>query len=69
MENNNNYQMYIEKELQDPEFAALYALSKEKIRLEIYLEKLKESIQMESDKRIVIRNLNKITKFVRNIAL
>jgi hypothetical protein len=69
MNNTNNYQMYLEKQLQDPEFAALYALSKEKIRLEIYLEKLKENIQQEVDKRIIIRDLNKITKYIRHIAL
>jgi hypothetical protein len=69
MENKNNYQNYLDNQLQDPEFAALYALSKEKIRLEIYLEKLKENIQQEVDKRIIIRNLNKITKYVQHIAL
>ena len=69
MENKNNYHEYLEKKLQDPEFAALYSLSKEKIRLEIFLEKLKENIQQEADKRVIIRNLNKITKYVWQIAL
>lgn len=69
MDNKNNYEIYLEQQLEDPEFAALYALSKEKVQLEIYLEKLKENIQQEVDKRIIIRNLNKITKFVRHIAL
>ncbi|MCX6154516.1 MAG: hypothetical protein NT007_10180 [Candidatus Kapabacteria bacterium] len=55
--------------MKDPEFAAYYALSKEKIRLEISLEKLKENIEQELDKRVLIRNLNKITKYVRHIAL
>jgi hypothetical protein len=65
----NNYQEYLDKQLKDPEFAALYALSKEKIHLEIFLEKLKENIQQEADKRLIIRNLNKITKYIRQIAL
>ena len=69
MENKNNYQEYIDKQLQDPEFAALYALSSEKIRLKIFLEKLKENIEQEIDKRVIIRNLNRITKYVRQIAL
>lgn len=69
MENKNNYQEYLEKQLQDPEFAVLYNLSKEKIRLEIYLEKLKENIQEDIDKRVIIRNLNRITKYVRQIAI
>ena len=69
MENKNNYQEYLDKQLQDPEFAALYTLSKEKIRLEIYLEKLKENINQDVDKRVIIRNLNKITKYVRHIAM
>jgi len=69
MNNNNNYQEYLEEQLKDPEFAAYYALSKEKFRLEISLEKLKENIQQEVDKKVIIRNLNRITKYVKHIAL
>lgn len=69
MENINNYQEYIDKQMLDPEFAVQYALAKEKIKLEIYLEKLKENIEQEADKKVLIRNLNKITKYVKHIAL
>ena len=69
MVENNLYKQYLNEQLSDPEFAAMYALSKEKIRLEISLEKLKERIELNQDKRIIIRNLNKITKHIRQIAL
>lgn len=69
MENKNNYQEYLDKQMLDPEFAVQYALAKEKIKLEIYLEKLKENIEQEADKKVLIRNLNKITRFVKHIAL
>lgn len=69
MENKNNYQEYLDKQMLDPEFAVQYALAKEKIKLEIYLEKLKENIEQDADKKVLIRNLNKITRFVKHIAL
>jgi len=69
MKTKNNYDEYLEKQMQDPEFAALYALAKEKIKLEIYLKRLKENIHQEVDKKIVIKNLNRITYLVRHIAL
>jgi len=64
----NNYQEYLDKQMQDPEFAAMYALGKEKVHLEVSLEKLKENIKQDVDKKIIIRNLNKITNYVRHIA-
>lgn len=65
----NNYQEYLDNQLKDPEFSAYYKLSKEKVKIEIYLEKLKEEIEKNSDKKIIIRNLNKISRYVRHIAL
>ncbi|MFC2131529.1 hypothetical protein ACFLSQ_08850 [Bacteroidota bacterium] len=65
----NTYEIYLEDQLKDPEFAALYALEREKVKLEIYLERLKENIKDEADKRVIMRNLNKITRYVKGIAL
>jgi len=44
----NHYKKYLKEQLKDPEFAAHYALSREKVRLEIFLENLKEKINQES---------------------
>ena len=69
MEKKNHYKAYLEEQLKDPEFAAHYALAREKVRLEIFLENLKEKINQDAGKPVLIRNLNKITKYVRQIAL
>ena len=69
MENKNLYQEYLATQMKDPEFAAHYALSKEKIHLEIALEKLKDKIELDIDKKIILRNLNQITKRIRQISL
>ena len=69
MSENNHYREYLDEQLKDPEFAAHYALAREKIRLEIYLENLKEKIKQDADKPVIIRSLNKITKYVRQIAI
>ena len=69
MSENNHYREYLDEQLKDPEFAAHYGLAREKIRLEIYLENLKEKIKQDADKPVIIRSLNKITKYVRQIAI
>ncbi|TAL67220.1 MAG: hypothetical protein EPN82_14690 [Bacteroidetes bacterium] len=69
MDKKNHYKAYLEEQLKDSEFAAHYALSREKIKLEIFLEKLKEQINQDAGKPVLIRNLNKITKYVKQIAL
>ena len=65
----NTYEEYLDKQMQDPEFRAQYALAKEKVKLEIYMEKLKEDIQKDTDKKVLIRRLNSISRHIRHIAL
>lgn len=65
----NNYSEYVEKQMKDSEFAAHYALSREKIRIELYLEKLKENVESDADKKTIIKNINKIKKYINQIAL
>ncbi|MBI5323758.1 MAG: hypothetical protein HZB41_00480 [Ignavibacteriae bacterium] len=69
MSGNNHYREYLDEQLKDPEFAAHYALAREKVRLEIFLENLKEKINQDAGKPVLLRNLNKITKYVRQIAI
>jgi hypothetical protein len=64
----NHYTEYLGQQLKDPEFAAHYSLAREKVRLEIYLDKLKENIKADVDKKTIIRNINKIKKYVNQIA-
>jgi hypothetical protein len=65
----NHYNDYLNKQLEDPEFVAQYSLAREKVKLEIYLEKLKENIRQDANKTVLIRNLNKISRYVKHIAL
>ena len=51
MSNKNNYQEYLDKQLQDPEFKAIFAFSRVKAKLEIYSEKKNENNQKEEDKQ------------------
>lgn len=69
MQNKTNYENYLENQMKDPEFAALYALSREKVRIEIELERIREKVNQDADKKIVIRGLNKLSRYVRHIAL
>ncbi len=65
----NNYQEYMEKQMLDPEFRVNYAFAREKVKLEIYMERLKNDIQNDTDKKLIIRKLNFISKYIKHIAL
>ena len=53
----------------DPEFRVQYAFAREKAKLEIYMEKLKEDINKDTDKKVLIKRLNHISKYIRHIAV
>lgn len=65
----NNYSEYIEQQMKDPEFRAYYVLSREKAHLVFSIEQLKESIEKDTDKKTILRELNKLTKYIKHIAL
>lgn len=65
----SNYLEYLEEQMKDPEFRAYYALAKEKAHLEFSIEQLREKIESDTSKNIIIRDLNKISKYIRHIAL
>ena len=65
----NTYEEYLEQQMKDPEFRAQYILAKEKAKLEIFMERLKEDIQKDTDKNIILKRLNSISKHIRHIAL
>lgn len=65
----NNYEKYLSEQMLDPEFRVQYALAREKAKLEIYMEKLKEDINKDTDKKVLIKRLNHISKYIRHIAV
>ncbi len=64
-----NYEKYRDKMLENPEFRAKYILAKEKHRLELMVDSVKESIIQKKDEKIILRNLNKLSRHIGNIAL
>lgn len=65
----NNYEKYLSEQMLDPEFRVQYAFAREKAKLEIYMEKLKEDINKDTDKKVLIKRLNHISKYIRHIAV
>ena len=65
----NNYEKYLSEQMLDPEFMVQYAFAREKAKLEIYMEKLKEDINKDTDKKVLIKRLNHISKYIRHIAV
>lgn len=65
----SNYTEYLEEQMKEPEFRAYYALASEKAHLEFSIEQLREKIESDTSKNIIIRDLNKIFKYIRHIAL
>jgi hypothetical protein len=64
-----NYEEYRDKELENPEFRAKYILAKEKLQLELMVDTVKESILQKKDEKIIIRNLNRLSRYIGRIAL
>ncbi len=65
----NTYEKYLSEQMLDPEFRVQYAFAREKAKLEIYMEKLKEDINKDTDKKVLIKRLNHISKYIRHIAV
>ena len=64
-----NAEVYLEEKMKDPEFRAIYALSKEKVHIEFMLEKLIEDIDKDTDKKKIMRQARKIVNQVSKIGL
>lgn len=60
---------YLEKQMQDPEFRAYYALAREKTRIEFMLDDLLLQLKQDIDKKIIMKSVRKINKFISKIAL
>jgi len=52
-----------------PEFRAKYIIAKERIHLEMMLEKLKEDIGKEEDKKVLLRDVNLMNKHILQMAI
>jgi DNA invertase Pin-like site-specific DNA recombinase len=61
------YDKYISKQLQNPEFRELYARAKEKVKLQIQLEKLREDIKQGKKPVTLLRQLNRLSDAVSKV--
>ncbi|MBI5325084.1 MAG: hypothetical protein HZB41_07420 [Ignavibacteriae bacterium] len=64
-----NYEEYRNKEQENTEFREKYLFAKEKLHLELMVETVKESILKKKDEKIIMRNLNKLSRYIGRIAL
>jgi hypothetical protein len=58
------YEIYLEKEMQNPEFKAQYIISQQKAELEFILEEFRENIANEFSINSVNNGLKKIDDFI-----
>ena len=63
------HEQYLAKQLENPEFRARYALTREKVHLETMLETLREHIEMQVDKRTLLSDVRKISKYLQKVAV
>ena len=63
------HEQYLAKQLEDPEFRARYALAREKVRLEMMLETLREHIEMQVDRKTLLSDVRKISKHLQKVAV
>jgi hypothetical protein len=64
-----NYEVYLEKQMQDPEFRAHYILAREKAKLEFMLSDLKETIQTNFEKKAILKSVRQIGRHVTRMGL
>ena len=60
---------YLEQQMQNPEFRAYYALAREKTKIEFMIEDLLLQLKQDIDKKIIIKNVKKLNKYISKIAL
>jgi hypothetical protein len=67
MTNKTRHEIYLEKQMQDPEFRAYYIIAKEKAKLEFMLADLEENINTNFEKKFILKNVKSIGKYVSKI--
>lgn len=66
---NNNFDHYLQEQLKDPEFQVNYLFAKEKVKLDIFIEQIKEDLKNDVDKKKIITNLNKMKKHISTLSI
>jgi len=64
-----NYDEYLEKQMNDPEFRAFYIIAREKAKLEFMLSDLQDTIKSNFDKKAILRSVRQIGKHVTRMGL
>jgi hypothetical protein len=64
-----NFDEYLNKQLENPEFRAQYALAREKARLEMMLAALKQHVAEEQDRTVLLRDVQRIERHLAGISL
>jgi hypothetical protein len=60
MENLTNYEIYLQEQLQSPEFAAHFTLAMEKTTMEMMLASLKQYINDNQDRSVILRDIRRL---------
>ena len=60
---------YLEQQMLNPEFRAYYALAREKTKIEFMIEDLLLQLKQDIDKKIIIKNVKKLNKYISKITL
>ena len=62
------YEIYFEKQMQNPEFRANYIIAKQNAEIQIMLEEIKEELNLNYDKDKILSNIDKIESFIQQTA-
>ncbi|MFH1051925.1 MAG: hypothetical protein V1779_13470 [bacterium] len=69
MKTKTNYEEYLDKQMQDPEFRAHYIIAREKVKLEFMLSDLQDTVNTNFDKKVILRSVRQIGKHVTRMGL
>ena len=70
MENQKtNHEKYLEKMMENSEFKEKFHIVREKVKIEMMLEALEEQVKEEQNKKIIIKEIRNISKYVSQIAV
>ncbi len=64
-----NFDQYLQTQLEDPEFRAHYSLAREKARLEMLVETLKQHVEEEKSRSTILRDVKRIEQHLSRISL
>ena len=68
MSNKTIHDDYLENQMQNPEFRAYYTLAREKIHLENMIFEILNQLKENTDRKVIMNNLKKVSNYISKIA-